>query len=166
MSESPMPYIGQIKLASFDYAPKGWAICDGSLLPVEKFAELHSVIGSLYGGDGKRTFALPDLRGRAPMHFGSHKQGTSGGTETVTLTVDQIPPHTHQPVGTTTTGSLPVPTGNVWAVSRGLPYNNTADAPMSPSALATSGEGGPHENMQPSTVLTFIIALTGTLPPR
>ena len=161
-----MPYIGQIALASFDYAPKGWAICDGSLLPIEKYAMLHSVIGSHYGGDGFKTFALPDLRGRAPMHFGSTRQGTSGGAESVTLTVEQIPPHTHQPFGTPKSGELPVPTGNLWADSRGLPYYGTADVPMSPDALAASGGDQPHDNVQPSTVLTFIIALTGTLPSR
>jgi microcystin-dependent protein len=170
------PYVGEIRLFSGNFAPRGWALCDGTELPVAGNGALFSVIGSLYGGDGKTTFKLPNLSGMAPMHQGQGLGLTprviakSGGEPTVTLTEGQMPAHTHIPQGTkTTAGGGEDPTNAVWASESAIgkkPYGNPPNVAMHPQALSVQGGNQAHNNMQPYLPLTFIIALEGVFPPK
>lgn len=164
-------YVGQILLVGFNFAPQGWAHCNGQLLPIAQNAALFSLLGTTYGGDGRVTFDLPDLRGRVPIHQG---QGTGlsprmigevEGTETVTLTTTQIPAHRH----TLTGSSAPQHSNKVAgaALAKGGIYNHeTPEVAMHPQALAETGGGQPHPNLQPSLCINFIIALEGIYPSR
>ena len=162
------PFIGQISVVAFNFAPRGWALCNGQLLSISTNQALFSLLGTTYGGNGQTTFALPDLRGRAAMNASSaNPLGSVGGTETVTLAPAQMPTHSHNVNATTAAHSLGNPTGNLWAASTANQYAASPDATtLSPAALGSAGGGQPHSNMQPSTVLNFVIALQGIFPSR
>jgi microcystin-dependent protein len=161
------PYLSQIALVSFEFAPKGWALCNGQVLSIQQNAALFSLLGTTYGGNGIQTFALPDLRGRAPMHLGSaFTQGQKSGEETHTLLTTEMPIHKHQTQGVSTPASLEPAAGNLWAESSENPFAATANATMSPAALSQTGSSLPHNNLQPYLVLNFVIALQGIFPSR
>ena len=172
------PFVGEIRIISCNFAPKGWAFCDGQILPLSQNTALFSLLGTTYGGDGKSTFALPNLQGRAPMHPGQgpglslHDLGETGGEETVTLVVSEIPLHSHPVTGSSGVGTLAAPSNTAtWgATARGKPKvyalgaaNNLA---MNPAAVSANGGGQPHNNLQPYLTLNFVIALQGVYPPR
>ena len=169
-------YLGEIQIFTGNFAPQGFALCDGSLLKIADHKELFSLLSTTYGGDGVTTFGLPDLRGRVPIHFGtepggSHYQiGETGGVEQVTLTTQQIPKHTHNARASNAAGDSESPTDNFWAKSsRSRQFKDgtiTANAPMNPGTISSTGKGKSHDNMQPFIALNFIIALTGKMPER
>jgi microcystin-dependent protein len=167
-----MPFIGEIRMFAGNFAPAGWAFCDGTTLPISENDTLFLLIGTTYGGDGETTFNLPDLRGRAPIHMGTGSSGTtyqlgeSGGVESVTLTTSQIPQHTHALQATTATGTQPNPGGNVLANSQGpQPYiQEGPDGNLDAQALSTAGGSQPHDNLQPYLGINFILSLFGTYP--
>ncbi|HSN77590.1 MAG TPA: tail fiber protein [Anaerolineae bacterium] len=166
------PYIGQIMAFGGNFAPQGWALCDGSLLPISQYETLFSLIGTTYGGDGQNTFALPDLRGRVPLHQGqgpglsSYSLGQSGGAEAVTLTTGQLPAHSHPAQGHSGAGDTPNPAGAVWAGSPNNIYTAgaTANTAMAATSISASGGSQPHNNMLPYLTLTFCIATEGIYP--
>lgn len=166
------PFLGEIKMVGFNFAPVGWALCDGQLLSIAQNTALFSLLGTTYGGDGVRTFALPDLRGRVPVHQGQgpglspYNTGQAAGSETVTLTTNQMPTHTHQANASSSGATQPTPQGNVWAASRTDLYNATPNAAMSTQAIGTAGGSQPHPNIQPYLCVNFIIALQGVYPSR
>lgn len=150
-----------------NFAPDGWEFCDGQLLPISENETLFQLIGTTYGGDGESTFALPDLRGRAPIHLMSAPEvGTAGGVENLTLTVSQTPNHTHPLVATTAAGTSANPQGNVLATSQAVQLyrESTANQPLAASAIAPVGGSQPHDNMQPYLCVNFIISLFGIFP--
>jgi microcystin-dependent protein len=158
------PFLGEIKIISWNFAPKGWAFCNGTLLPINQNQALFSVLGTTYGGDGMRTFGLPNLQGRTPFHVGNGiVLGEMGGETTHTLNISEIPAHTHVPVGSSDNPSLPSATGNSWCVNPNL-YNSSANNAMSPTCITATGGNQPHENMSPYLVLNFVIALQGIFP--
>ncbi|UJF33810.1 phage tail protein [Paenibacillus hexagrammi] len=169
------PYLGEIRIFAGNYAPSGWALCDGSLLPVSQNPALFSIIGAIYGGNGTTTFALPDFRGAAPVHQGTgpgltpRTVGELGGSATVTLDETQIPNHTHA-INAELTPTGASPTQAVWASSaagRGQAiYSMNIDTPLSPLALGVTGASQPHNNMQPFVAMNFIICLEGNYPPK
>ncbi|MGN7360678.1 phage tail protein [Paenibacillus sp. SAF-054] len=162
----PEPFIGEIRVFSFGIVPKGWAACNGQTLPINQNQALYSILGTLYGGDGVTTFALPDLRGRAPVHQGSGLLlGQSAGEEHHTLTVQEMPQHTHQVSGAGTSSSNKA-ANNVWGTAPSLMYAANATSQMSPNALLSAGQSQPHNNMQPYTVLSYCIAINGIFPSR
>ena len=170
------PFLAEIKIIGENFAPRGWAFCDGTLLQIAQNTALFSLIGTTYGGDGRSTTALPNLKGRAPMHPGSgpgltpRRLGAKGGESAVTLAESQIPQHNHAAMASTTAANSPDPTGNVMAKGpgRGSAFYVAAGAaaPMSAASLATAGLSQGHNNMQPYQVLNFVIALQGTYPSR
>jgi microcystin-dependent protein len=162
------PYLGEIRLLSFNFAPRGWAFCAGQTLPINQNQALFSLLGVQFGGNGVTTFALPDLRDRAPMHFdqaNNHNIGEQGGEATHTLTLNEMPAHTHvvsaRPAATT--GD---PTGAVWATSSNVAYGPTANVTMAAGAGGVTGGGQAHDNMPPYLTMTFAIALVGIFPAR
>lgn len=158
------PFLGEIKMVSFNFPPKGWAFCNGQFLPINQNQALFSLMGTMYGGNGQTTFALPDLRGRAPMHVGSgYAQGQAGGQEFHTITASEMPAHTHFLQGTSLTGNSTVPGGNRFAASRGQ-YAESGDVAMHPESITFVGGSQPHENRMPFTVINFIVALQGIFP--
>ena len=169
------PFVAEIRIFPFNFAPKGWAWCDGQLMPLSQNTALFSLLGTTYGGNGKSNFALPDLQGRAPMHPGDgpglsrHVLGEAGGSETVTLLESEIPAHTHGVNASAGPANLqsPAPDRVVGransAVFRDTPDNLVA---MAPQSLAPAGGDLPHNNMQPYLTFYFNIALQGVFPPR
>lgn len=164
-------YIGEIRMFGGDFAPAGWAFCDGSLLSISANQDLFDLIGTSYGGDGQTNFALPDLRGRAPMHMGQgnglspRPLGERGGVEEVALQVDQLPAHSHTALACRQGGTQANPYQATWAQSTLLQFSsNPANAPMNAGALAPTGDGFAHENTPPYQVISFIISLTGIYP--
>lgn len=170
------PYIGEIRLFSFGYAPKGWATCDGQTINIVQNQALYSLLGTTYGGDGVTTFKLPDLRGRTTLHRSSaYQEGAAGGAETVALaTTAQLPAHTHLLAANTAAGSSNVPQGNLlaavqdssgtkfgYAVAKAIPA-----ATLAPGSISSTGGSSGHNNMQPTLVINYCIALTGYYPPR
>jgi microcystin-dependent protein len=170
------PFVAEIRIFGFNFAPTGWAFCDGQLVPISQNTALFSLLGTTYGGNGQTTFALPNMQARAPMHWGQgpglslHDLGESGGTQSVSLLTQELPSHSH---------SLSVPTAAEARADRANAYNNVpanpADATyapngaptqMSPQATAPAGSSLPHNNMQPYLTLNFCIALQGVFPPR
>lgn len=164
------PFIGEIKQTAFPFAPRGWFFCDGRLLPIALYQALFSLLGTNYGGNGQTTFALPDLRGRMPMHPDNNRVGDRGGAYTHTLTVAEMPAHNHTLMASGTPSHSADPTGKVLGATEagGLNILRNADgsAALHPAALSNSGGGQPHENMQPFLVCNFIIAYEGIYPPR
>jgi microcystin-dependent protein len=162
------PYVGEIRMFPGNFAPSGWAFCDGSLLSIASNTVLFQLIGTTYGGNGQSTFALPDLRGRAPNHQGSgFVVGQSAGVETVTLTPNQLPIHSHLPQAAASAAGNPAnsPLRNVWSNWTGGPFSLTAPAvSMSPSAIGADGGSQPHDNMVPFQAINFIISLFGVFP--
>jgi microcystin-dependent protein len=162
------PYVGEIRMFAGDFAPVDWAICDGSLQAISENPTLFNLIGTTYGGDGVNTFALPDLRSRSPVHQGgSYPIGQSGGVETVTLTVGQLPAHTHVPQASTGANGNPVntPAGHVWSGWTGAQFSSSAPTlDLDPAAVGGTGGAQAHDNMVPFQVVNFIIALYGVYP--
>jgi microcystin-dependent protein len=170
------PFVAEIRIFPFNFAPKGWAFCDGQLLPLSQNTALFSLLGTTYGGNGKSNFALPDLQGRAPMHPGQgpglslHDLGETGGSETVTLLESETPAHSHaaRAVGGEI-GDLQAPSAarSLARSGNGFAYvSGPADTQMAPEALAPAGGDLPHNNLQPYLTLYFCIALQGVFPPR
>lgn len=170
------PFLAEIRIFTAGFAPKGWALCDGQLLPLSQNTALFSLLGTTYGGDGKSTFALPNLQGCAPMHPGQgpglslRDLGETAGDQTVTLLQTEMPAHSH-PALAATTGGQDSPENNAWASGiKGRPdayaATSTNNTPMHPFALSIAGGDQPHNNMMPFLGLNFIIALQGVFPPR
>lgn len=168
------PYIGEIRSFGFNFAPLGWAQCNGQLLSIASNTALFSILGTTYGGDGKSTFALPNLQGNVVMGAGqgsglsNRVLGESGGTATETLTIQQIPPHTHPVNAQAGNGNKPGPAGNFWAQDLGgsKEYGDSGSAQMATGTVTPSGGGQAHDNLQPYLVLNYCIALQGVYPPR
>jgi microcystin-dependent protein len=163
------PYVGEIRMFAGNFAPAGWMFCEGQLLPISENETLFNLIGTTYGGDGQSTFALPDLRGRVPLHFGGgFTLAETGGVETVTLSVQQMPSHTHALLGSNNLAVGTPPAGQVGGksgLSSVLPYGT--DAPttaISPQAVGSVGGSQPHNNFQPYLCVDFIISLFGIFP--
>lgn len=163
------PFLGQISLFGFNFPPRGWAACDGQLIPISQNQALFSLLGTTYGGDGITTFALPDLRGRAGMHPSpSHVLGELDGSESVTLDTPQIPAHTHPAVCSDAAGTEAAPAGKIWArdSAGNSEYSSTGGTPLAPDAIALAAGGAAHDNMAPFQVVNFCIALEGIYPSR
>ncbi|WP_047218215.1 MULTISPECIES: phage tail protein [Delftia] len=169
------PFVAEIRLGGFNFAPKGWAFCDGQLIPLSQNTALFSLLGTTYGGDGKSNFSLPNLQGRMPMHPGQgpglslHDLGETGGTETVTLLESEIPRHTHQALAASPADpAVASPAGAVLGTAPTRPYiapaSNTSAVTMAPPQPA--GGSQPHNNLPPYLVMNFIIALQGIFPAR
>ncbi len=160
-------YLGDIKMGGFNFAPKGWAMCNGQFLAINQNQALFSILGTTYGGNGVTTFALPNLQGRVPVHVGNNVNlGQVGGESNHTLLVSELPAHTHSASGTASVADN-VPSGTtIWAKSSDLPYGTTLDTPMAGGSLANTGGSQPHNNMQPYVVLNFFICLQGIFPSR
>jgi len=161
------PYVGEIRIFAGNFAPAGWMFCEGQLLPISENETLFQLIGTTYGGDGQSTFALPDLRGRIPLHFGNgFTLAETGGVETVTLTVPQIPVHSHALLASTAAGTLNSPGGNVIAASATVTVyiEDVTDANMSSNSIGAVGGSQPHNNFQPYLCVDFIISLFGIFP--
>jgi len=161
------PYLGQITMVAFNFAPKGYALCNGQLLPINQNQALFSLLGTTYGGNGTTTFALPNLQGATPLHQGSgFVLGQVGGEATHTLTQSEMASHTHQLKGDPAAATAPSPSGNVWAASTASPYGSTPSTAMNLAAIGDAGGSQPHDNFQPYLVINFVIALQGIFPSR
>lgn len=161
------PFLAEIRLVSFNFAPKGWAMCNGQLLPINQNQALFALLGTTYGGNGQTTFALPDLRGRVQMHTGSgHFLGERAGETAHTLTVAELPEHVHLMNAQQEAGTTPVPTGNVLASAANVYADAAALVALHPASITSVGGSQPHENRQPYLVLNFVIALQGIFPSR
>ncbi|CAM3407867.1 tail fiber protein [Paenibacillus lupini] len=171
------PFIGEIRLFAGNYAPNGWALCNGQLMSIRSNTALFSLLGVNYGGDGMNTFALPDLQGRAPMHWGEgagltpRSIGETGGEQNQTLLINEIPAHNHLANAQTVSDKLEA-SGDIWA-NAGAPgrggvqnYSEKADVRLNPMAVGVAGGSQPHNNMQPYQALNFIISLQGVFPQR
>jgi microcystin-dependent protein len=167
------PYVGEIRMFAGNFAPQGWAFCNGQTLAISQFEVLFTLIGTTYGGDGVQTFNVPDLQGRFPIHMGTDASsgdtyviGQRMGTETVILTANQLPVHTHTPAANGSSASSTNPVGAVWGPSYGVKaYSSSSPTlPLDSQALGTAGNGQPHENMSPFVAITFIISLFGIFP--
>ena len=170
------PFIGEIRLFGFNFAPRGWAQCNGQLLPISQNTALFSILGVTYGGDGRTTFGLPNLQGRAALSFGqgpglsSRTLGQSGGEDAATLINSELPQHTHPVAASTNVGDQSTPANTLWATGAGGRgqnfYASGADVAMSSQAIGPAGDSQPHNNLPPYLALNFCIALQGVFPPR
>ena len=167
------PYLGEIMLVSFGYAPRGWAFCDGQLLPINQNQALFALLGTTYGGDGRVTFALPDLRGRAAIHLGqgpglsARARGERAGEQAHSLVLAELPAHTHGARGSSSVATSAIPGGGLVPARNAaqIPQWGTgADVTLGSTAVANAGASLPHENQQPYLVMNFVIALVGTFP--
>jgi len=159
------PFLSEIRVMSFGFAPKGWALCNGQLLPINQNQALFSLLGTTYGGDGRVNFALPNLQARAPMHTGNgHVLGERGGEQAHTLSISELPAHTHSWGATNTAANAPNPTSNLLGAAAEYNASGTNLVAMYPGTLSTVGGSQPHENMQPYLTLNFCIALQGIFP--
>ncbi len=161
------PYVGEIRMFAGNFAPAGWMFCEGQLLPISEYETLFNLIGTTYGGDGQSTFALPDLRGRLPLHFGNgFTLAETGGVETVTLTVPQIPAHSHPFLASTNNATTTNAAGNIPATTPNYTPYIAANANTAMNAQSVSSTGGsqPHNNFQPYLCVDFIISLFGIFP--
>lgn len=169
-----MAFVGEVRIFAGTFAPNGWAFCNGQLLPISQNTALFSLLGTFYGGDGQSTFALPDLRGRVPIHpeqgpgLTNRLLGETGGSETHVLATAEMPAHTHTVAASSANGAADSPAGRVMARSpAAIPqYAASPDADLSGMAVSNSGGDQPHNNMQPYLTVTYIIALQGIFPPR
>lgn len=174
------PFIGEIRMLGFNFAPRGWALCAGQILSIAQNTALFSLLGTTYGGNGQTNFALPDLQGRAPLHYGqgpgqpNYGLGQKAGEEAVTLSASEMPQHTHQAVARSTADSGAPGSGTVWAAAPEAMYgalppvntNGAISGPMSPLAANSAGGSQPHDNLPPCTVVNYSIALQGIYPAR
>jgi microcystin-dependent protein len=169
------PFVAEVRIFPFNFAPKGWAFCDGQLLPLSQNTALFSLLGTTYGGNGKSNFALPNMQGNACMHPGQgpglslHDLGETGGSETVSLLESEIPSHSHSLAASQSDGTERQPGGQQFATGVAISMYQTASNPLiqlSPNVLAPAGGDQPHNNMQPYLTLNFCIALQGVFPPR
>lgn len=162
------PFIGEIRATSWGFAAKGWALCNGQILQISQNQALFSLLGTMYGGDGRTTFALPDLRGRVPIHRGSQfMQGINGGEETHTLNQGEMPMHTHSIYGSTNTADQGTPQDAFWAANSGqAPFASSGNTLMAANAITAGGGSQPHDNMAPFITISFMIALVGIYPSR
>ncbi len=162
------PFLGEIRMFSFGFAPSGWALCDGQLLAIAQNQALYALLGVMYGGNGTVNFALPNLQGRMPIHRTSgYAQGSQGGEETHTLVESEVPAHTHGVVGSSNGPSQASPVNGLWPTGGALtPYASAGDGNTMALQAVTSVGGQPHENRPPYLVINFAIALTGLFPPR
>jgi microcystin-dependent protein len=161
------PYVGEIRMFGGNFAPAGWMFCEGQLLPISEYETLFNLIGTTYGGDGQSTFALPDLRGRLPIHFGNgFILAETGGAEEITLTVNQIPAHSHPMVGSGDIAGSPNPGNSLVARSSTINmfFNGATAAQMSNQSVTSDGGSQPHSNFQPYLCVDFIISLFGIFP--
>jgi microcystin-dependent protein len=168
------PFVGEIRMFGGNFAPAGWALCNGQLVPIDQNPTLFQLIGTTYGGDGQTTFALPNLQSRVPVHVSSNLQlGETGGAETVTLTTQQIPAHNHQVLTTNAAGAANIPSNTLFVADEGpsgistvfqyLPPGGAQQA-ISPNTITATGGSQPHDNMIPFLVINFIISLFGIFP--
>jgi microcystin-dependent protein len=161
------PYVGEIRIFAGNFAPAGWMLCDGQLLPISENETLFQLIGTTYGGDGQSTFALPDLQSRIPLHQGNgFNLADTGGVETVTLQTTQIAAHSHPPLAANAVANDPNPAKNLAGESSAISLyqNGNPATPMAPNAIGPAGGSQPHENLQPYLCLNFIISLFGIFP--
>jgi microcystin-dependent protein len=161
------PYIGEIRMFAGNFAPAGWAFCDGRLIPISENDTMFNLIGTTYGGDGETTFALPDLRGRLPIHQGNgFTLAETGGVEEVTLTVSQIPAHNHGLIASTSIATQQNPSGTLLAQSTlaTMYIADTADQALAANSIGSTGGSQPHSNFQPYLCVSFIISLYGIYP--
>jgi len=161
------PFLGEIRLMAFDFAPYRWARCDGQLLPINQNQALFALLGTTFGGNGVTTFGLPDLRGRIPIHAGSgHELGESGGEQAHTLSFAELPRHTHVLNASLTNAGSNDPTNRVLAQSNNIYHSATSLTALGPASVTNAGGGYPHPNLQPYLVISFCIALQGIFPSR
>ena len=169
------PFVAEIRIFPFNYAPKGWTWCNGQLMPISQNTALFSLLGTTYGGNGESTFGIPNLMGSAPMHPGQgsglsdRDLGQEGGSQTVTLIETEMPAHSHAmraDASDLANAKIPSPTASFAISSEGTLYQDTANTMLAPQALAPAGGDQPHNNMQPFLTLYFNIALQGVFPPR
>lgn len=168
------PFLAEIRIVGFNFAPRGWAFCDGQILPINQNQSLYSLIGTIYGGDGRTSFALPDMRSRTPIHTGSsgganHPEGQKSGEETHTLTAAEMPPHKHVLSASVSNADSDSPSGTSWGKSKENLYSSFTAANsqnMAANLLSNAGGGQAHENMQPFLAMNFCIALQGLFPSR
>jgi microcystin-dependent protein len=166
------PYIGEIRMVSFNFPPKGWALCNGQSMPINQNQALFSLLGTTYGGDGRTTFNLPDFRGRVPINFGAQPRGPNYpigaalGEELHTLLTQEMPMHSHIPMASTGSPAAPGPSGNFWASNSSQYSASPINTVMASNAIGNSGGGQAHENRAPYLVISFIIALVGIFPSR
>ena len=160
------PFLSEIRIMSFVFPPKGWSLCDGQLLPINQNQALFSLLGTTFGGDGRVNFGLPDYRGRVPIHVGSgHTLGERGGEQAHTLSISELPTHTHVFNGTTTTGTLNVTTNNILGVSQASIYAPAQNlVVLNPASVTNTGGSQAHLNMMPFLTISFCIALQGIFP--
>ena len=173
MVGSPEPFVGEVRLVPYNFAPTGWALCNGQILPIAQNTALFSLLGTMYGGNGQTTFALPDLRGRVAISTGQGQglsprdQGETGGSETVTLALSEMPLHNHPVNVSASPGATAVAAGNHLSASTfGNSYAPTPQGTMPAGTIGQTGGGQPHNNRQPYLTLNYIIALQGIFPPR
>jgi microcystin-dependent protein len=164
------PYIGEIRMVGFSFAPKGWSFCAGQTLQISQNAALFSLLGTTYGGNGQTTFNLPDLRGRTALGVGTQNGnsinwGEIAGQEQHTLTIPEMPSHTHTPMASSASPNATSPSGNFWASNIGQ-YSSGTETTLAPNAIALNSGGQAHENRSPYLVINFIIALVGIFPSR
>ncbi len=162
------PFLGEIRMFAFNFPPRSWALCDGQILPINQNQSLYALLGTTYGGDGRTTFALPDLRGRVPMHFGDgHSLGQKGGVENVVLSEPQIPSHSHGQSAEMSSGTEKEPDSNrVYAQADDGERNYSSATPNASMETGSTGEEHSHANMQPYLCVNWIIALQGLFPSR
>jgi microcystin-dependent protein len=162
------PFMSEVKIISWNFAPQGWAFCNGQFLPINQNQALFSLLGTMYGGNGQTTFALPDLRGRGAIHQGQgFIEGQAGGQEFHTLTISEMPTHIHPMSGISEDGTVQIPTGAFLGAAGAQPYHGATNlVAMDPASITNVGGSQPHENRQPYLVLNFVIALQGVFPSR
>ena len=159
------PFLSEIRMMSFVFAPKGWALCNGQLLPINQNQALFALLGTTFGGDGRVNFALPDLRGRTPIHVGNgHSLGERGGEQAHTLSIGELPTHTHLLMGSNSNATTNSPNGAALANSTALYHAPTSLVSLNPNSVTTTGGSQPHLNMQPFLTISFCIALQGIFP--
>src|SRR5215207_7920775 len=160
------PFLAEIRIMSFNFAPRGWALCNGQLLPINQNQALFSLLGTMYGGNGQTTFALPDLRGRTPLHMGAgYTEGQAAGQEAHTITLSEMPAHNHFVQATSAQGNTDDPSGNLLATTNAAKFGGFANlTTLQPSTITNAGGSQAHENRQPFLVLYMVIALQGVFP--